>query len=112
MAPGISVHQLMGRIEAFDGEVGLPVGWFFLMIHGHWVEPDVGLAIADGLMTLRVRLPDPDAAVLLRWAERTYGFEGRHGRHRQRADPRTRSLGAPWSSIRFGPSCRWTDATG
>jgi hypothetical protein len=22
----------------------------------------------------RVRLPDPDAAVLLRWAERTYGF--------------------------------------
>ena len=44
------------------------------MTHGHWVEPDVGLAIADGLKAQRVRLPDPDAAVLLRWSERTYGF--------------------------------------
>ncbi len=74
MAPETSVHQLMDRIEAVDGEVGLPFGWFFLMTHGHWVEPDVGLAIAEGLKAQRVRLPDPDAAVLLRWAERTYGF--------------------------------------
>ncbi len=34
----------------------------------------LGLAIADGLQAQRVRLPDPDAAVLLRWSERTYGF--------------------------------------
>lgn len=74
MTPETSVHQLMDRIEAVDSEVGLPFGWFFLMTHGHWVEPDVGLAIADGLKAQRVRLPDPDAAVLLRWAERTYGF--------------------------------------
>lgn len=73
-APETSVHHLMDRIEAGDREVGLPFGWFFLMTHGHWVEPDVGLAIAEGLKTHRVRLPDPDAAVLLRWAERTYGF--------------------------------------
>ena len=74
MTPETSVHQLMDRIEAVDGEVGLPFGWFFLMTHGHWVEPDVGLAIAEGLKAQRVRLPDPDAAVLLRWAERPYGF--------------------------------------
>ena len=74
MAPEMSVHQLMERIEAVDREVGLPFGWFFLMTHGHWVEPDVGLAIAEGLKAQRVRLPDADAAVLLRWAERTYGF--------------------------------------
>jgi hypothetical protein len=74
MAPEMSVHQLMDRIEAIDGEVGLPFGWFFLMTHGHWVEADVGLAVADGLKAQRVRLPDPDAQVLLRWAERTYGF--------------------------------------
>jgi hypothetical protein len=74
MTPEMSVHQLMDRIEAIDGEVGLPFGWFFLMTHGHWVEADVGLAIAEGLKTQRVRLPDADAAVLLRWAERTYGF--------------------------------------
>lgn len=69
-----SVHQLMDRIEAVDSEVGLPFGWFFLMTHGHWVEADVGLTIAEGLKAQRVRLPDPDAAVLLRWAERSYGF--------------------------------------
>ncbi len=74
MTPETSVHQLMDRIEAVDCEVGLPFGWFFLMTHGHWVETDVGLAIADGLKAQRVRLPDADAAVLLRWAERTYGF--------------------------------------
>ena len=74
MTPETSVHQLMDRIEAVDSEVGLPFGWFFLMTHGHWVEADVGLAIAEGLKAQRVRLPDPDAAVLLRWAERSYGF--------------------------------------
>lgn len=74
VTPETSVHLLMDRIEAIDREVGLPFGWFFLMTHGHWVEPDVGLAIAAGLKAQRVRLPDPDAAVLLRWAERTYGF--------------------------------------
>ncbi|MVT71451.1 hypothetical protein GPL21_41480 [Bradyrhizobium pachyrhizi] len=70
----ISVHALMDRIEAVDREVGLPFGWFFLMTHGHWVDPDVGHAIAEGLKAQRVRLPDPDARVLLRWADRTYGF--------------------------------------
>lgn len=74
MTPEMSVHQLMDRIEAVDCEVGLSFGWFFLMAHGHWVDPDVGLAIAEGLNGHRVRLPDADAAVLLHWAERSYGF--------------------------------------
>lgn len=74
MTAETSVHHLMDRIEAIDREVTLPFGWFFLMTHGQWVEADVGLAIADGLKKQRVRLPDADAAVLLRWAERTYGF--------------------------------------
>ncbi|WP_108523160.1 hypothetical protein [Bradyrhizobium algeriense] len=74
MTPDASVHLLMDRIEAVDREVGLPFGWFFLMTHGHWVDPDVGLAIAQGLKAQRVRLPDGDARVLLRWADRTYGF--------------------------------------
>ena len=74
MTAETSVHLLMDRIEAVDREVGLPFGWFFLMTHGHWVDPDVGLAIAQGLKAQRARLPDPDARVLLRWAERSYGF--------------------------------------
>jgi hypothetical protein len=71
---GVSVHRLMERIEAIDAEVGLPFAWFFLMTHGHWVDPDVGHAIAAGLRAGRVRLPDPDAAALLGWAENPYLF--------------------------------------
>ena len=63
-----------GLDRAVDHEVGLPFGWFFLMTHGHWVDLDVGHAIAEGVKAQRVRLPDPDARVLLRWADRSYGF--------------------------------------
>jgi hypothetical protein len=70
----LSVHMLMDRIEAIDREVGLPFAWFFLMTHGNKVDPDVGEAIARGLREARVRLPDHDAKVLLRWADERYGF--------------------------------------
>lgn len=71
---GVSVHRLMERVEAIDAEVGLPFAWFFLLTHGHWVDPDVGDTIAEGLRTRRVRLPEQDAAVLLDWAARRYLF--------------------------------------
>ncbi|RVC87504.1 hypothetical protein EN739_34215, partial [Mesorhizobium sp. M2A.F.Ca.ET.017.03.2.1] len=70
----VSVHRLMERIEAIDAEVGLPFAWFFFLTHGHWVDPDVGDAIAEGLRQGRVRLPDRDAAVLLAWADKKYLF--------------------------------------
>jgi hypothetical protein len=69
-----SAHILMDRVEAIDRELGLPFGWFFLMTHGHWVEAEIGQAIAVGLRDQRVRLPDSDAQVLLRWADKPYGF--------------------------------------
>lgn len=71
---GTSVQILMDRIEEIDREVGLPFGWFFLMTHGNWVDPDVGHAITQGLKAQRVRLPDQDARVLLQRADQTYGF--------------------------------------
>ena len=71
---GVSVHRLMERIEAIDADIGLPFAWFFLMAHGHWVDPDAGDAIAKGLRAGRVRLPDRDAAVLLDWAAQKYLF--------------------------------------
>ncbi|WP_342211411.1 MULTISPECIES: hypothetical protein [Mesorhizobium] len=71
---GVSVHHLMEGTEAVDAEIGLPFAWFFLMTHGHWVDPDVGDAIAKGLRQGRVRLPSRDAAVLLAWAGRRYLF--------------------------------------
>ncbi|CAM5280367.1 hypothetical protein ATER59S_00391 [Aquamicrobium terrae] len=70
----VSIHRLMERIEAIDAEIGLPFAWFFLMTHGHWVGPDVGEAVADGLRAGRVRLPDRDAAVLIDWAAKRYLF--------------------------------------
>ncbi|KAA3441916.1 hypothetical protein C7I87_33240 [Mesorhizobium sp. SARCC-RB16n] len=70
----VSVHRLMERIEAIDAEIGLPFAWFFLMTHGHWVDPDIGDAIAEGLRAGRIRLPDRDAAVLLAWADTKYLF--------------------------------------
>jgi hypothetical protein len=72
--PDASVHMLMDCIEAIDRELGLPFGWFFLMTHGHWVEAEIGQAIAAELQDQRVRLPDHDARVLLRWADKPYGF--------------------------------------
>jgi len=69
-----SVHILMDRIEAIDREVGLPFGWFFLMTHGNRVDAEVGEAIARGIRDARIRLPDHDAKVLLRWADHRYGF--------------------------------------
>lgn len=71
---GVSVHRLMERIEAIDAEMGLPFAWFFRMTHGHWVDPDVGDAVAEGLRAGRVRLPDRDATVLLAWAAKKYLF--------------------------------------
>lgn len=73
-AGDLSVHLLMDRIEAIDREAGLPFAWFFLMTHGNRVEPEVGEAVAQGLRDARVRLPDHDAKVLLRWADERYGF--------------------------------------
>ncbi|RUX34785.1 hypothetical protein EOA33_36840, partial [Mesorhizobium sp. M4A.F.Ca.ET.050.02.1.1] len=70
----VCVHRLMERIEAIDGEMGLPFAWFFFMTHGHWVDPDVGDAIAEGLRAGRIRLPDRDAVVLLAWADKKYLF--------------------------------------
>ena len=69
-----SVHILMDRIEAIDRQVDLTFGWFFLMTHGNRVDPGVGEAVARGLREARVRLPDQDAKVLLRCADRSYGF--------------------------------------
>lgn len=69
-----SVHILMDRIEAIDREMGLPFAWFFLMTHGNRISPEVGETIAQGLREARVRLPEHDAKVLLRWVEKRYIF--------------------------------------
>lgn len=71
---GTTVHMLMDRIEQIDQELGLPFSWFFLMTHGNWVEREVGEMIAEGIRQQRVRLPQGDERVLLRWVDRQYSF--------------------------------------
>ncbi|WP_189354280.1 hypothetical protein [Mesorhizobium sp. M2A.F.Ca.ET.039.01.1.1] len=61
-----------GGTEAVHAEIGLPFAGFFLVTHGHSVDPGVGDAIAEGLRQGRVRLRDRDAAVLLASADRRY----------------------------------------
>ncbi|MBX9846630.1 MAG: hypothetical protein K2Y42_21100 [Hyphomicrobium sp.] len=69
-----SVHILMDRVEQIDREMGMPFAWFFLMTHGNKVSPAVGETIAQGLREARVRLPEHDAKVVLRWADEQYLF--------------------------------------
>ena len=69
-----SVHILMDRVEQIDRMMGLPFAWFFLMTHGNKVSPEVGETIAQELRESRVRLPEHDAKVLLRWVEKRYIF--------------------------------------
>lgn len=71
---GIAVHRLMEIVESIDGEVGLPFARLFPMTHGHWVDPDIAEAIANGFRAGRVQLPDRDAAILLDWADKRYLF--------------------------------------
>ena len=88
MTPETSVHQLMNRNEAIDREVALPFGWFFLMTHGHWVEPDVGLAIAEGLKRSVSACVIPTQLCCFAGPSGPTVSEARYGRHRQRPIPR------------------------
>ncbi|MCP2223806.1 hypothetical protein [Bradyrhizobium elkanii] len=63
-----------------DSELGRPWAGSSLMIHGNWVDPDIGMAIARGLKAHRFRLADSDPRVLLRWADRSYGFSSHRPR--------------------------------
>ena len=51
-----------------------------LRLFGDWEQSSAGVqrvfaqTVAAGLRERRVRLPDDDARVLLRWADKPYGF--------------------------------------
>lgn len=68
----------LGAIERGHRPHICPLGLrpVLLMTHGHWVDPNVGHAIAERLRVRRVRLPDQDAAILLAWADKRICSEG------------------------------------
>lgn len=68
------VYGVMARLEKFDARVGYPFAWYFYMLHGNRIDYTVGQTVARGLRAGKILLPECDERVLLRWAEREYGF--------------------------------------
>ena len=81
-ATAVLLARQGARVFAIDRELGLPFSWFFLMTHGHWVEPEIGQTVAAGLREQRVRGDH-------RHSFRRNAVSQRHrpSRHRCRHDP-------------------------
>lgn len=69
-----SLYDLMDRLETFDGQTGYPFSWYFYMLHGNRINFSAGEAVAEALKQGKIRLPEHDEKVLLRWHENEYGF--------------------------------------
>lgn len=68
------VYGTMSQVEKFDSRAGYPFAWYFYMLHGNRIDYTVGETIARGLQAGKIRLPESDEKVLLRWYDRQYGF--------------------------------------
>ena len=72
--PPASDYALYGKLEAIDRRTGVPMGWYFWMLHGNRVGHTAGLRVLAALQAGRLVLPEHDYQVLRRWGDRTYGF--------------------------------------
>lgn len=71
--PG-SAYALYAKLESIDRRTGVPMGWYFWMLHGNRVEDSAGRRILHALEAGDLVLPEHDYQVLRRWAARPYGF--------------------------------------
>lgn len=69
-----SVARLVEWLEAFDVKAGHPFAWYFFMLHGNRIERDVGFRVVEAIRHGLGWLSESDRKVLLKWAERSYGF--------------------------------------
>lgn len=69
-----SPYLVMDQLTKFDKLAGYPFAWYFYMLHGNRVMPSAGGVVANALKDDKLRLPDCDETVLLRWREDQYGF--------------------------------------
>ncbi len=67
-----SPHQVMQSLLQFDSQVGYPMAWYFYLLHGNRVFYTAGKVIARAISEGKVRLPESDEKVLLRWDRRRY----------------------------------------
>ena len=72
--PYDSIYLLMEWLERFDQKTGYPFSWYFYMLHGNRIRNDVGDIVAEGIKAAKIRLPQHDEEVLMRWHQQSYGF--------------------------------------
>jgi hypothetical protein len=71
---GHSAFEVMAAAEKLDEELGMPFAWFFLGVHGNYVDGDVIRLIAEAVERKRIGVSAGQAAVLRRWMAESYGF--------------------------------------
>lgn len=69
-----SIYGLMDALEDFDRIAGYPFAWYFYMLHGNKLNRQIGERVVEAIRSGKIGLPIQDEKVLLRWADRQYGF--------------------------------------
>jgi hypothetical protein len=69
-----SPYGVMESLIRFDELLGVTFGWYFYALHGNRITGSAISVVARGVKEGKIRLPERDEKVVLRWDERSYGF--------------------------------------
>ena len=69
-----SPYGVMESLLQFDEQLGVKFGWYFYALHGNRISGSAISVVARGIKEGKIRLPERDEKVVLRWAENSYGF--------------------------------------
>lgn len=66
--------DLAEKLDKLDRRVGVPMAWYFFMLHGNWVRDGAGKRMLRAAEAGVVQMEEHDYQVLKRWERRSYGF--------------------------------------
>ena len=69
-----SPYGVMESLSQFDKQLGITFGWYFYALHGNRISGSAISVVARGIKEGMICLPNRDEKIVLRWAERGYGF--------------------------------------
>jgi hypothetical protein len=69
-----SPYGVMESLIQFDELLGVKSGWYFYALHGNRITGSAISVVARGVKEGKIRLPERDEKVVLRWDESSYGF--------------------------------------
>jgi hypothetical protein len=69
-----SPYGVMESLIQFDELLGVKFGWFFYALHGNRITGSAISVVARGVKEGKIRLPERDEKVVLKWDESSYGF--------------------------------------